>query len=60
MQLLQEDFDNALVELQCNVHPLDGLAHTVRETGAQIDKDSDVKGSCFGSDGTAVNLIRVS
>ncbi len=59
MRILQEDFDNDLMELKCNVHPLDGLAITARSTGAEIDKASDLKGACFGSDGTAVNLIKV-
>ncbi len=60
VRILQEDFDNDLIELKCNVHPLDGLAITARSTGAEIDKASDIKGACFGSDGTAVNLINVS
>ncbi len=59
VKLLQEDFDHDLVELNCNVHPLDGLAHKVRSVGAEIDKTNDASGSCYGKDGTATNLIKV-
>ena len=60
VRLLQEDFDQDLIELQCNTHPLDGLANKARSIGPELDKVDGVSGSCFGSDGTATNLIKVS
>ncbi len=57
--ILQDDFDNDLIELNCNVHPLDGLAHKARSVGREIDTSADIKGSCYGTDGTATNLIKV-
>ncbi len=56
---MQEDFDHDLIELDCNVHPLDGLAINVRSIGPELDQQSDVTGLCFGKDGTATNLIKV-
>ena len=41
------------------MHPLDGLAINVRSIGPELDRQSDVTGSCFGKDGTATNLIKV-
>ncbi len=60
VRILQEDFDHDLIELSCNVHPLDGLAKNSGSTNSELDKAIDAKGACYGSDGTAGNLIRVS
>ena len=57
--LIQDDFDQDLHELNCNVHPLDGVANKVSEVSRQLDQANDTSGACYGSDGSATNLIKV-
>ncbi len=57
--LLQDDFDNALIELKCNVHPLDGTSNKASKVGKAIDVTNATTGQCFGQEGSATNLVKV-
>ena len=59
VKLIQDDFDNDLHELNCNVHPLDGVANKASAVGKQLDQTNDTSGECYGSEGSATNLIKV-
>ncbi|KAK6183327.1 hypothetical protein SNE40_010829 [Patella caerulea] len=54
---LENDLDKELLELKCNVHPLDGLASEARKSLKALDKESDFHGSFFGRDASTVNVI---
>ncbi|KAK6172145.1 hypothetical protein SNE40_015873 [Patella caerulea] len=54
---LQELLDIQLLDLKCNVHPLDGLASEARKTLKKFDSEQQVKGQCYGKDCGAVNLV---
>ncbi|GFR77463.1 hypothetical protein ElyMa_005825800 [Elysia marginata] len=56
-RLLRDEFDVELMQLNCNVHPLDSVARDVRKHLCLLDKDNNIVGHCYGSDGTAANLI---
>ena len=53
---LEEKFNIELLELKCNVHPLDGLASEARKTMKSLEATFDVKGNVFGREAAAVNL----
>ncbi len=57
--LIREDFDNDLIELGCNVHPLDGASNKANNVGRTIDTANGITGQCFGNDGSATNLVKV-
>ena len=59
MEQLQEKLDIELLELKCNVHPLDGLANCARKTLRELEKGVLQTGvsRVFGSDCKAANLI---
>ena len=46
-----------ITELNCNVHPLDGLAQSTKKVIREIENQHNIKGKCFGKDVAAVNLI---
>ena len=47
-QQLQENLNINLLEINCNVHPLDGVASAARSTLRKIDEAIELKGQCFG------------
>ena len=53
---LEEKFNIELLELRCNVNPLDGLASEARKTMKSPEATFDVKGNVFGREAAAVNL----
>ncbi len=57
--LIQDDFDNDLIELKCNVHPLDGTSNKASTVGRAIDQTNGTTGQCFGTEGSATNLVKV-
>ena len=57
VQKLQDDLNIELLELKCNVHPLDGIAHKCRSSLKKYDADHNIKGDTYGSDCCAANLI---
>ena len=57
VQKIQDDFHIELLELKCNVHPLDGIAHKCRSNLKKYDTEHNIKGDIFGSDCCAANLI---
>ncbi len=59
LNILKDDFENDLVRLACNVHPLDGLAHKARQVALTIDDTNQVKGACLGKEPAAVKVIKV-
>ena len=54
---IEELLGIGLLELNCNVHPLDGLASTSRTTLAVIDKEWSIDSLVFGHQCKAGNLI---
>ena len=54
---LQNIFHIPILELNCNVHPLDSLASAARKVLSQHDKDVEFKGYVFGKCGSAANVI---
>ena len=54
---LEENLNIDLLEIKCNVHPLDGLASEARKCLKSLDKESDFRGSVFGRDSATVNVI---
>ena len=56
---LRDEFDYHLLQLNCNVHPLDSVARGAKQNLSltRLDASWEIKGLCFGSDGSATNLI---
>ncbi|GFR83258.1 hypothetical protein ElyMa_005971400 [Elysia marginata] len=54
---LRDEFDSTLLQLNCNIHPLDSVARRAKQNLVKLDTRWEIKGSCFGSDGSATNLI---
>ncbi len=46
-----------MLELKCNDHPLDGIAHKCRSNLKKYDTEHNIKSDIFGSDFCAANLI---
>ena len=57
VQRLQSSFDTELLELKCNVHPLDGIAKRCTSMLKAYDKEHNIKSDTFGRDCCAVNFI---
>ena len=55
-KLLEEKLDIELLELNCNVHPLDGIAGRARSDLKKVEAKYEVKGKLRG-EGCAVTLI---
>ena len=47
----------SIVELNCNVHPLDGMASSARSALKKIDVETQLKSGVFGSDCTLANFV---
>ena len=47
---LEELFQHTLLELKCNVHPLDGISNKIRITLKVYDNDNGIQSCTFGSD----------
>ena len=50
---LKNSFNTDLLELHCNIHPLDSISSNARSAL----KDTGVKGAVFGKDCAAANVI---
>ena len=46
-----------IYELNCNLHPLDGVAVGARKALSKLDKEESIPSSVFGYEGRATNLI---
>ena len=55
--ILDERLEKSLLELNCNVHPLDSISTTCRQALNNVAKQSGIKSKCFGKDCPASNLI---
>ena len=55
-QNLQDNF-GPLIELKCNLHPLDSLASKAKTVMKEFENNAQVNGLCFGKDAAVVNLI---
>ncbi|RUS86724.1 hypothetical protein EGW08_005514 [Elysia chlorotica] len=47
-----------LIELHCNVHPMDAFANRSKAQLTAIDAQHDTAGKCYGKEGCAANLIQ--
>ena len=47
-----------LYELNCNLHPLDGIAVAARKALLAYDKKQDVTSNVYGSECRAANLVQ--
>ena len=54
---LQDIFNVPILELNCNVHPLDALATAARKVLSSFDQESNFKGAVLGKCGSAANVI---
>ncbi|GFR93746.1 hypothetical protein ElyMa_004385600 [Elysia marginata] len=54
---LKDELEAEIVQLNCNVHPLDSIARDVRKALGDLDKSHGVKSECFGNDCVAANVI---
>ena len=57
VQHLQLQMDVELLELNCNVHPLDGIAKKCTNILKNYDAEMAIKSDTFGRDCCVVNLI---
>ena len=57
VQSLQSSLNTELLELKCNVHPLDGIAKRCTSMLKAYDKEHNIKSDTFGRDCCAVNFI---
>ena len=57
MQQLQTAFEIELLELKCNIHPLDGIAKKCTNILKAYDRDNNITSDTFGRDCCAVNFI---
>ena len=56
MEALEHDLDKQLLELKCNVHPLDGFAKKCRDVLKTYDSEKETKSDTFRREGCAVNF----
>ena len=54
---IEEFLCKKLYELNCNLHPLDGLAVGCRKALSVHDKEKDIPSAVYGYDCRAANLI---
>ncbi|GFR89280.1 hypothetical protein ElyMa_006120400 [Elysia marginata] len=54
---LQDEFDSQLVMLNCNIHLPDSIARYAKQSLLKLDHAHAIRGHCYGSEGTAANLI---
>ena len=57
VQNLEEDMNMELLELKCNVHPLDGITHKCRCILKEVDTHLNIKTSLFGKECKAANIV---
>ena len=56
-QLLINELEMNVFELNCNEHPVDGIAKATIKVCKKIDKDLDVKSNVYGSSACVENFI---
>ena len=56
IRLLQEQLQTEVLELHCNLHPLDTFAKESREA-LKAASCPELKTACFGTEGPAPNLL---
>ena len=56
-EMLSADFEKPLTELNCNVHPLDALAHKAQSVTNSLEKSMGIQGKLFGKDSACVNTL---
>ena len=47
VEALQQDLDIQLLELKCNVHPLDGIANKCRDVLKEYDTEKETRSDTF-------------
>ena len=58
VQSLQSALDIELLELKCNVHPLDGIAKKCNTSLKLYDTEHNIESSTFGRECCAVNFMQ--
>ena len=56
VQALNTDLDIELLELKCNVHPIDGIANKCTDLLKEYDEQNNVKSDCYGFGSCVVNM----
>lgn len=56
VQALNADLDIELLELKCNVHPIDGIAKKCTDLLKVYDEQNNVKSDCYGFGSCVVNF----
>ena len=54
---LDEHFEHTLLELKCNVHPLESISTDIRGAFKKYNKEQSIESSTFGNDCRVGNLI---
>ena len=54
VEALQQDLDIHLLELKCNIHPLDGIAKKCLDVLKEYDTEKETRSDTFGREGCAV------
>ena len=57
MEALEHGLNIQLLELKCNVHPLDGIAKKCRDVLKECDSEKETRSDTFGREGCAVNVV---
>ena len=57
VQALNTDLDIELLELKCNVHPIDGIAKKCTDFLKAYDAQNNVRSDCYGFGSFVVNFI---
>ncbi|GFR74380.1 hypothetical protein ElyMa_002161200, partial [Elysia marginata] len=55
---LCDELDSQLLQLNCNIHPLDSVARDSKSRLVSFDTQHSVQGLCYGKEGSAANLIK--
>ena len=58
VEKLQSDLDIQLLELKCNVHPLEGIAKKCRDVLKQCSRTYSTKSGIFDNDRCAANILK--
>ena len=57
LDILRATTELELLELKCNLHPLDGIANHTRQTLKTIDEEQGIKSELTGTDCCVANFI---
>ena len=54
---LEKDFNKPINELNCNVHPIDGISNNVNKLLRKQEQDKKISGKLFGKGPAGINIV---